>query len=291
MREFKIGSILLLILILATYSVQAATVEIISIHSKKMGKNIPATLILPEAYKQSTQRFSVMYLLHGARGNYKNWHSKTDIAKLADTYGIIVLCPDGGGTSWYFDSPIDPKYQYETFVAEDCVEYIDNKYRSKAHRNYRAICGLSMGGHGAMFLAIRHKDVFSIAVTLSGDVDIRSFPNKWGIKRRIGDLQTHKENWDKYTVINLAKGLKDGELAISLDCGTEDYFLGVNRSLHNQLLKDGITHKYVEHPGGHKWKYWKEAIKRQLPFIDKHFRKPQKTGTPNTYEPFRVNRQ
>jgi len=58
--------------------------------------------------------------------------------------GEPIICPDGGKTSWYFDSPIDPTYQYETFVAKDCVAYMDKTYRTKANRDSRALCGNSM---------------------------------------------------------------------------------------------------------------------------------------------------
>ncbi|NQU38547.1 MAG: esterase family protein [Lentisphaerae bacterium] len=268
MRKFKAITVLLLFSI---SSALAATVGTISISSSKMGRDIPATLILPDSYSDTPQRFPVLYLLHGAGDSYAGWNANSDIAGLSDEYGIIVVCPDGGKTSWYFDSPIDPTYQYETFVAIECVTYIDRSYRTKAHRDSRAICGLSMGGHGALFLAIRHRDVFSVAVALSGGVDIRPFRNNWNIKDQLGSIESHKEIWETHTVINVANDLHDGELAISLDCGDQDFFLKVNRALHAQLLEAGITHRYIEMPGAHNWVYWKEAIKRQMRFIDNHF--------------------
>jgi len=268
---------LLLLLVVLPITGHSSTVDVIKVHSQKMNKNIPVTLILPDSYENSVEQLPVLYLLHGAGGNYRDWNSNSDIAKLADLYNMIVVCPDGERTSWYFDSPIDPKFQYESFVAKDCVQYIDKHYRSRSTREGRAISGLSMGGHGAMFLGIRHKDVFSIVVVMSGGVDIRPFPNSWDIKKRLGDIETHKDNWDKYTVINLAKDLKDGDLAISLDCGDRDFFLKVNRALHQQLLQAGISHKYIECPGVHNWTYWQESLKRQMPFIDSQFRQGTKS--------------
>ena len=264
---------LVIVLGLNATAVFASQVNVLSIKSSKMDREIPATLILPDAYAaESSQRFPVLYMLHGAGGNHAEWNNLSNIAELADQYGIIVLCPDGGVTSWYFDSPIDPTYQYESFVAKECVKYMDKNYRTKAKRDYRALCGLSMGGHGAMFLAIRHRDTFGTAVALSGGVDIRPFPDNWDIKKRLGTIEENKRNWEKYTVINLARDLKDGELAIVLDCGDNDFFLGVNRALHEQLNDDGISHKYEEHSGVHNWDYWREAIKRQMPFIAEHLK-------------------
>lgn len=261
------------LVLMGLWAAEAATVETISIDSSKMGKPIPATLILPDSYGDNTKRFPTLYLLHGAGDTHTKWNVKTDVATLSDEYGIIIVCPDGGRTSWYFDSPIDPAYQYETFVAKECVAYMDKNYRTHADRGARALCGNSMGGHGALFLAIRHRDVFSIAVPLSGGVDIRPFPNRWDIKKRIGTIEAHPENWEKYTVINLARELKDGELAISIDCGEGDFFLSQNRALHVLLLENQVTHEYMEMPGSHNWDYWNAAIKRQMPFIKNHFKK------------------
>lgn len=251
--------------------VAASTVSVIEIPASKMDKPIQATLILPDAYQQkSEKRFPVLYLLHGAGGSHAGWNKKTDISQLADEYGMIVLCPDGGKTSWYFDSPIDPTYQYETYVAKDCVQFMDSNYRTLAQRESRATCGLSMGGHGALFLAIRHLDTFNVAVALSGGVDIRPFPKNWDIALRIGTIKKHPKNWEKYTVINQAKILKNGELAISIDCGTGDFFRDVNRALHQQLIDAGVDHHFEEAPGKHNWIYWKAAIRRQMPFISQH---------------------
>jgi S-formylglutathione hydrolase FrmB len=251
----------------------ASSVETIAIQSEKMGREIPATVILPDAYQKGAARYPVLYLLHGAGDTHRKWIDKTDVELLADEYGVIIVCPDGGRTSWYFDSPIDPSYQYETHVAAECVAQIDRTYRTKAQRTCRALSGNSMGGHGSLFLAIRHPDVFSVAVPLSGGVDIRPFPDKWDIKDRIGDIAAYPENWETYTVINLAKELKDGDLAISIDCGAQDFFIGVNRALHEQLLEAGVKHGYTEMPGGHTWDYWNAAIKRQMHFIDQQFQR------------------
>lgn len=252
---------------------QASTVATITVQSEKMGRGIPVSLILPDEYQEGSERYPVLYLLHGAGDTHRKWIDKTVVEKLADTYGMIMVCPDGGRTSWYFDSPIDASYQYETFVAEECVAHIDQNYRTKAQRTYRALSGNSMGGHGSLFIAIRHSDVFSVAVPLSGGVDIRPFPGKWDVKKRIGAIETYPDNWETYTVINQAKALKDGDLAISIDCGSEDFFIGVNRALHMQLLEAGIRHGYTEMPGGHTWEYWNAAIQRQILFINQQFKK------------------
>jgi S-formylglutathione hydrolase FrmB len=263
--------IFVILCFLFSLALQAATVEVIQVPSSKMGKSIPVTIILPDSYSDEGAFFPVTYLLHGAGGTHAGWNKAAKVEVFADMYGMIIVCPDGGRTSWYIDSPIDPTYQYETFVAEDCVQYLDRNYRTRADRSARAICGLSMGGHGALFLAIRHLDTFGTSVVLSGGVDLRPFPDNWDIKKRIGSIADYPENWEKYSVITLAKQLKDTELNISIDCGQEDFFREVNRALHQQLLNDGISHVYQEHAGQHNWDYWRAAIKRQMPYIAAQF--------------------
>ena len=268
------NKVIALLIIASTGSSWAATIQTNSVYSKKMDKNVPVIVVTPDSYEEGSQDYPVTYLLHGAGGSYTDWTQWGGAAPLADKHQMILVCPDGGVTSWYFDSPIDPTYQYETFVAKECVEYIDAHFRTKTDRSQRAICGLSMGGHGALYLAIRHRDTFSISVPLSGGVDIRPFAQNWDISKRLGNAATHKASWDEHAAITQAKSLKDGDLFISIDCGQSDFFVGVNRALHGQLLEDGITHFYVEYPGEHTQPYWVEAIKRQLVLVEYKFNNP-----------------
>ena len=130
-----------------------------------------------------------------------------------------------------------------------------------------------------MYLAIRHPDTFGTSVCLMGGtlVDIRPFLNNWEIKKRLGEISTHRGNCpEEHTVINQAKKLKDEQIKIVLDCGRGDFFLQVNRALHMQHLQDGISHIYEEHEGVHNWQFCKEAIDRQFPYIATQFAKASK---------------
>ena len=159
-----------------------------------MDKEVPATVILPDAYYERDAKsflFFIFFMVQG--GTMHHGTSPPSVPSWRTKYEFIILCPDGGSTSWYYDSPIDPAYQYETHVAEECVQYMDKNYRTQANRGSRAISGMSMGGHGAMYLAIRHPETFGTSVCLMGGVDIRPFPNNWEIKKRLGEIGTHRE--------------------------------------------------------------------------------------------------
>ena len=161
--------------------------------------------------------------------------------------------------------------KYETNIALEIPAYIDSAYRTVANRNARAISGLSMGGHGALYLAIRHQNIFGAAGSMSGGVDFRPFPENWGIKKYLGDYATHKSNWDNNVVINLVDSLQNGALAIIFDCGVSDFFIQVNRNLHQKLLDKKIDHDYIERPGEHNWPYWNNSVQYQLVFFRNYF--------------------
>ena len=140
----------------------------------------------------------------------------------------------------------------------------------------RAITGLSMGGHGGLYLAIKHQEVFGAGGSMSGGVDIRPFPNNWDMSLRLGKYDEHPDNWEKYTVINLLHLIKPNSLALIIDCGTEDFFFKVNENLHQQMLYRNIAHDYIIRPGAHNWNYWVNAVQYQLLFMSNFFKSQPK---------------
>jgi S-formylglutathione hydrolase FrmB len=237
-----------------------------------MHKPIKCVVVTPEGYTTGSQRYPVVYLLHGHGGSYNNWVRNTaTLQPYVDALKLIVVCPDGNVSSWYFDSPADTAWKYETHVALEVPDYIDAHYRTVADRNGRAITGLSMGGHGGLYLGIKHKDRFGAAGSTSGGVDFRPFPGNWNIAQRLGTYADNEQQWDKNTVINVADELKSGELALIIDCGVDDFFITVNRNLHRKLVEKKIAHDYTERPGKHNWDYWNNALPYQLLYFSRFF--------------------
>ena len=213
----------------------------------------------------------MLYLLHGATGDYKNWIEKVPaIQSYANRHDLIIVCPDGGFTSWYFDSPIDKNMRYETYLSEELITSIDKTYNTIAEKSGRAITGLSMGGHGAFYLAFRHQDTWGAAGSMSGGVDIRPFPNNWDIKKRLGTYSQNKNIWEENTVINMLH-LIDSDIKLIIDCGYDDFFFEDNRRLHDNLLERNIKHEYIERPGVHNWDYWGNAIQYQILYFNNFF--------------------
>jgi S-formylglutathione hydrolase FrmB len=264
---------LLFFLIGHAIAATAARIDTLKIMSPSMKKNIANLVIIPDGYSASVKKYPVLYLLHGATDDYTGWATKVpSIKTYADQYNLIIVCPDGGYTSWYFDSPIDNQMQYETYISKELVGTIDKKYNTLAQKSGRAITGLSMGGHGAFYLAFKHQDIWGAAGSMSGGVDILPFPNNWDIAKRLGSYSQNPDIWEKNTVINMLQLLNGKDVKLTFDCGVNDFFYDANKRLHLAMIEKKIPHDYTERPGAHDWNYWTNAIKYQLLFFDNYFK-------------------
>ena len=265
-------TLLILSLTLAV-SASAYRRDTVKVWSPSMSKDIDAIVIVPDAaLSERGPACPSVYLLHGHNGDFKFWPSiRKDLGQVADRYGFLFVCPDAGN-SWYLDSPLHPEIRYETFCSRELVEWVDAHYSTRADRNFRAISGLSMGGHGALFLAMRHPDVFGSAGSMSGCPDIRVHPNNWNLQDVLGNYADRSTVWDEACVVNQISRIKNGDLALIIDCGEEDFMLPLNQDLHVRLLGAGIGHDFITRPGTHWFSYWQNAIDYQLLFHDKFFR-------------------
>ena len=257
-------------LLLFTVYTFAAKVDTVTISSTAMGKEIKTVVIQPDHSKSA--KLPTLYLLHGYSGNYSDWVNKVPaVKKMADELQMIIVCPDGGYSSWYWDIPNDKNNQYETFITKELVDYIQDKYPVYSDRAKRGITGLSMGGHGALYLAIKHQDLFGSAGSTSGGVDIRPFPNNWNMAKLLGEYADHPDNWNQHTVMELTHLIKPKSLALFIDCGTEDFFHSVNNKFHEKLVYLNIPHHFLTMPGGHTWEYWNKSFLYQVMFFHNFF--------------------
>jgi S-formylglutathione hydrolase FrmB len=161
--------------------------------------------------------------------------------------------------------------RFETYISKEVPNYIETNYPAIKERHSRAITGLSMGGHGGMYIGFRNAERFGACGSMSGGVDLNYSRNKYDVSKRIGDTINHAENWKTYSVVNLVDKYPKDSLAIIVDCGTEDFFYKDNKALHEKLLKLKIPHDYIERPGKHDWAYWRNAVQYQLLFFSTYF--------------------
>ncbi|MGI6047519.1 MAG: alpha/beta hydrolase [Petrimonas sp.] len=273
-KRFMFSCLLLMNLTAATY---ASKVDTVKVFSPSMQKEIKTVVIIPDSYSKNME-YPVLYLLHGYSDNYGGWVNKVPVVKeLADLHNVIIVCPDGAYGSWYFDSPVDSEFKFETFVSKELVDWVDKNYKTVKNREGRAITGLSMGGHGGLYLGFRHQDVFGTCGSMSGGVDIRPFPNNWDLAKRLGSQREYSDNWEKNTVMNQLHLLTPNSTKIIIDCGTGDFFYDVNVKLHQELLYRNIPHDFISRPGVHNWEYWANAIKYQMLFFSEYFKSNAKS--------------
>lgn len=256
----------------------AASVDTLAVASLSMHKTYKIAVVTPDGYAKSKSSYPVLYLLHGAWGHFSDWLKNTPdkmlVKNLADQYNLIVVLPEGETFGWYLNSPVNPASQFETFVAAEVIPKIDAAYRTVANRQGRVITGLSMGGHGALYLSARHPDLFCAAGSMSGALDVelknwRLDANGYNTFKKLfeGILGTDSTLYPQYSVINLADKMKSNGLKLMIDCGTEDFLIEPNRELHRRLLYNHTPHDYIERPGGHTWDYWQNALPSHLLFL------------------------
>lgn len=249
--------------------VLAAEIDTVAIKSEAMNKELKAIVVLPDSYFGNGSKFPVVYLLHGWSGSYRDWVNHIDLGILADKYEFIIVCPDGGYAGWYIDSPLVQDSQYESYISSEVVEYIDSNYHTMPNMESRFICGLSMGGHGAISLLAKHPDLFSAAGSMSGVMKLSDSAVKYGIADLIGEYDKNRELWEQNSCINLIENLQNLGKGIIIECGTDDRLIESNREIHQKLLNMRIEHDYYERPGAHTWSYWINALEYHFLFFSK----------------------
>lgn len=238
--------------------------------TKHLATPMNLTVIVPDGADEA--RFPTVYLLNGYGGNHLAWpKSAPELGNLADAFKMIIVCPDGRD-SWYWDSPVDPGMQMESFFVNDLIPFVDSHYPTLPVRENRAITGLSMGGHGSLFLATRHPELWANAGSMSGGVDIRPFVKRWKMEKNLGkSYEEDPQLWDSHTVAALVPQMKEAGLNITFDCGADDFFAEVNAQLHQAMLDAGVQHDYTSRPGNHSWKYWTNSLPYHLLYFNSKF--------------------
>jgi len=260
----------------------AAKVDTLAIPSAAMKKTYRAAVVLPASYaKNKKAHYPVLYLLHGAYGHFADWLTQTPnkqlVQNLADQYNLIIVLPEGESFSFYLDSPVSPDSQFETYLTQEVLPKIDQTYRTVPDRRGRVIAGLSMGGHGALYLSARHPDLYCAAGSLSGALDLGSINRKLSpadaaqrakmFAPILGSETVNPERFTINSVVNMVDQLHRNGLPLIIDCGVDDGLVEINREVHRRLVYNHTPHDYTERPGAHTWEYWQHALPYQVLFF------------------------
>jgi enterochelin esterase-like enzyme len=157
------------------------TVEPIHIHGASLEGNLEGDatdrdvlVFLPPGYTKGSQRYPVVYALHGFSIGAEQWTHEIHIPQTIEgafaqgAHEMIVVLPDSKTAhngSMYSSSVTTG--DFERFIAHDVVAYIDSHYRTIAERTSRGLVGHSMGGYGATRIGMKHPDVFGALYIMS----------------------------------------------------------------------------------------------------------------------------
>lgn len=236
--------------------------------SKALGMATAADILLPETDHPGP--FFTFYLLHGLSDDHTIWQRRTSIERYVQEFPMIVVMPNGG-RGFYCDAQEGMKW--ETAIVSDLLGYVDKMFPTIPHREGRCIGGLSMGGYGAVKLALKFPDLFCSAVSHSGALGFAHFtPVPKSARDDAFNLEFIRvvgENpmGGPEDCFTLAERLPEAQRpALRIDCGTEDFLLDSNRAFHAHLEHLGYSHEYAEFPGEHNWAYWDIHVQEAIAF-------------------------
>jgi S-formylglutathione hydrolase FrmB len=251
------------------------SIDTIQFRSNLIKATLPYNVVLPGDYHTAkTTRYPVLYLLHGLGGHYSDWLTRTNVADYAARHRLIVIMPEGSD-SWYVDGLSGANDKYESYILQELIPDVDQRYRTIQSRYGRAIAGLSMGGYGAIKYGLKYPASFTFAGSISGAFGVTRYTEiemggaRWEPFLKIfgpPGSDTRKAN----DIFEIARALSPGRIAalpyFYFDCGTDDVpqHFNPNRELSQLFLEKKIPHEYRELPGDHSWQYWNQQVKEVL---------------------------
>lgn len=248
-------------------------------YSKALDKITTVNVILPERVKADEKAgslgvpYKTLYLFHGLTSDYSAWMRKSSIERYAAEYNIAVVMPDVA-KSWYSNTRYG--MNYFDFVADELPAVCRGYFRDMSdQREDNYVAGLSMGGYGALKVALLRPDAFGGCASLSGSIDITRRGRTYNLPewRSIFDFQMEhpselegtEHDLFAMTRKNAAEGRPFPKLYVW--CGTEDVLIKTNREYRDLLTELGVEHRYEESEGDHSWKWWDLHVQDALRYL------------------------
>ncbi len=257
----RMRNILLTLAILVTLISGVSAQKQFILASKNIAKPDTVWVFTPSDYSANPAKsYPLIYLLHGWSGTYHQWNDIMDCQRYADKYGFVIICPDGLYDSWYINSPAIKQSQYADFFFLDLMPFISKTYHIDSKNVF--ITGLSMGGHGALYLFEQKPELFRSAGSLSGVLDLSHNRNDYRISEYLGLKAgpSDEKVLTAYSVSgNIDKIFRSGK-EIIFSCGTTDPFYKINNNFRVKCDESEVKATYISSPGAHDYAFWKSAI-------------------------------
>jgi putative tributyrin esterase len=272
MNTLRMILVLALCALPAFFAQTQTTLVVDSAFAPSLNRTARFAVLLPAGY-QPSNRFSVLYLLHGLGGSYRDWISNSKLIAHALPYNILIVMPDAGA-SWYVNAVNTQDDRFEDYITQDLPSTVSSKYSIDGES--AAIAGYSMGGYGAVMLALRHPQLYRLAGSLSGAIMIpngaeplRASSSKINIdnfNRVFGDKPG--EFYDQHDIMLLAMSRAAGKNPyLYFAAGIQDdfkTFLPAHRALMDSLRVHDMGYEYHELPGKHNWQFWDREVQPLL---------------------------
>jgi enterochelin esterase-like enzyme len=264
--------------------------ESLPIESSVLNKNVNYNIYLPKGYEESNRSYPVLYLLHGYTDNEIGWTQFGEVQQIADEASeslsvtdMIIVMPDAG-VSWYINNH-DGSVNYEEFFTQELIPHVDETYRTRATKEFRAVAGLSMGGYGTLIMATKHSELFTAAAPLSAavflDEEISGMPQEnWdnALGTPFGEgLEGEDRLTDHYYENSIIEIMENGDqealksVDYYIDCGDDDFLIRGNLALYDVMVENEISAEFRVRDGAHTWDYWRTALPDVLEFVSARF--------------------
>ena len=290
MRLYRIASSIVAALLgISAFAASGTYLEGLTLQSKFLGGERKFSIYLPAGYETSNRYYPVLYLLHGSGDNHASWEQFGEVTRIADkaiskgsATPMVIVMPDLH--EGYFNELCE-SWKGESFFFEELIPFIEKNYRVRSERQYRAVCGLSMGGGAAIAYPLRHPEMFSAACPLSaapGPADYTEYINR--AYNRIGkdkiDRLSRKELDANYIETNLIEKFRslDGDTLEEVrkikwyfDCGDDDHLSIRLGGMRTAIDEKKIPHEWRVRDGRHNWQYWRESLPEDLGFVSVAF--------------------
>ena len=257
----------------------------LSMKSEILNMDRNYAIYLPPSYDESERSYPVLYLLHGGGDDQTGWVQFGEVLHIADkaikngtATEMIIVMPDADTGQRGYSNNYSGEWRYEDYFFDELMPHVEETYRIKREKRFRAVAGLSMGGGGSFYYALHRPELFSAACPLSaatGPINRESMEKyiEWFSMENATDEQL--ETWcQAYSVLELIKNAPDEQLKSVrwyIDCGDDDFLYEGNALVHIEMRKREIPHEYRVRDGGHKWTYWRDSLPAVLSFVSDGF--------------------